>query len=81
MAGTGRRTGVDARMLKRGATGRAQDHLARRVGAERASAGLLPQVGLSRRRRARVSVGLGPAKGYLDGTRGIAAQRIAGSDA
>src|SRR5439155_19788847 len=67
MARTRRRRGIDARVRRRGKTGRAQDYLARRVGAERTGAGVLPQVELSRGRRARVSVGLGPAKGHPDG--------------
>ena len=50
--------------------------MARRVGAQRAGAGLLPEVELSRRRRARVSIGLGSTNGHLDGTRSIGAQQI-----
>ena len=66
--------GVDARVRKRGAVGRARDYLARRVGAEQACTGVLPQVGLSRGRRARVSVRLGPTKGHPDGARVIAGE-------
>ena len=47
MARTWRRTGVDVRVRRGGATGWAQDYMARRVGAERAGAGLLPKVELS----------------------------------
>src|SRR5207253_1320060 len=54
--------------------------MARRVGAQRAGAGLLPEVELSRRRRARVSIGLGPTNGHLDGTSGIAAEQIVGHE-
>src|SRR5882724_5785350 len=45
--------------------------MARCVGAERASADFLPQVELSRSRRAHVSVGLGPTKGYPNAALGI----------
>ena len=54
--------------------------MARCVGPERAGAGLLPEVELSRRRRARISIGLGSTNGHLDGTRGIAAQQIVGRE-
>src|SRR5258705_4576937 len=63
--------GVDARVRRRGAAGRARRYLARRVGAERAGAGLLPQVEVSSGRPARVSVGLRPTKGHRNAARGI----------
>src|SRR5258705_1420157 len=63
--------GVDARVRRRGAAGRARRYMARRVGAERAGAGLLPQVEFSSGRPARVSVRLRPTKGPPNAARGI----------
>src|ERR1041385_3297425 len=72
MARARRRRTVDARLYRHSPSGETRDYLAWRLGTQCASASLLPQMELSHRWRAHVSVRLRPAKRSCDGASTVA---------